>query len=135
MQLDEFQRPAPQVEEVVGDFDDIPIIDIKTYLNAAENPDELTPEATIECQKVAECLHKYGILLIRDPRVNMKDNDEYLDMMEDYFEQTGELYYQGKEVKDIRPEYFYQTGTMPELTETARDHTKMRNELNFAVED
>lgn len=107
MQLDEYQRPAPQVEEVVGDFDDIPIIDIKMYLNAAENPDELSPQATIECQKVAECLHKYGILLIKDPRVDMKDNDEYLDMMEDYFEQTGELYYQGKEVKDIRPEHFY----------------------------
>lgn len=24
---------------------------------------------------------------------------------------------------------------MPELTETARDHTKMRNELNMALED
>ena len=108
MQLEEYQRAAPQIEEVVGEFDDIPIIDIKTYLNASSaNQDKLSPEASIECQKVAECLHKYGILLIRDPRVNMKDNDEYLDMMEDYFEKTGELFYNGQEVKDIRPEFLY----------------------------
>ena len=40
----------------------------------------------IECQKVAESLHKFGILIWKDPRVNEKDNEDYLDMVEQYFE-------------------------------------------------
>ena len=65
----------------------------------------------------------------------MKDNEEYLDMIKDYFEKTGEMFYAGKEVKDIKAEYLYQTGVMPELTEIARDHQKLRNDLNLAPED
>ena len=37
----------------------------------------------------------------------MKDNDDYIDMMEDYFERTGELFYTGEKVDDIKPECFY----------------------------
>ena len=35
-----------------------------------------------ECKKVAESLHKFGILIVRDPRVDHSDNDTYIDMME-----------------------------------------------------
>ncbi len=91
----------------INSIEKLPIIDIKTYLSASHDTDNLTPEAAIECQKVAECFHKFGILLIRDPRVDMKDNEEYLDMIKDYFEKTGEMFYAGKEVKDIKAEYLY----------------------------
>jgi hypothetical protein len=56
---------------------------------------------------VAECFHKFGILLIKDPRVNFKDNENYIDLMDDYFERTGELFYAGEKVEDIKPEYHY----------------------------
>lgn len=58
-------------------FEDVPIIDVATFLNKASGS---AWEA--ECKKVAECLHKYGILIWRDPRVNEQDNDEYIDLME-----------------------------------------------------
>ena len=76
------------MREIVSDeFADIPIIDLKTFIDSSnQNPESLSTGAKEECQKVAECLHKFGILLIRDPRVNMEDNDTYIDMMEEYFE-------------------------------------------------
>jgi hypothetical protein len=42
-------------------MDDIPVIDVKAYL-------EKLPGWEVECQKVAFCLHNYGILVVRDPR-------------------------------------------------------------------
>ena len=57
---------------------EIPTIDVEAYLKESE-------QGRVECLKVAECLHKYGILIIRDPRVNEEHNDSYLDLMEEYF--------------------------------------------------
>ena len=56
---------------------------------------------------MSECLHKFGILLIKDPRVEFKDNETYINMMEEYFEQVGDKYYRGEEIKDIRPDCLY----------------------------
>ena len=56
---------------------------------------------------MAECLHKFGMLLIKDPRVNMQDNETYIDMMEEYFEQVGDKFYRGEEIDDIRPDCLY----------------------------
>lgn len=44
--------------------------------------------------------------------------------MEEYFEKTGELFYSGEKVDDIKPEYHYQTGATPENIEMARDHAE-----------
>ena len=46
-------------------------------------------------------------------------------MMEDYFEKTGDKFYAGQEVSDIRPDIFYQVGATPELIEKARDHSEL----------
>lgn len=90
---------------VSSDFQDIPIINMEVYLKMRDVDDltQLPDEVRVECQKVAECFHNFGILLIKDPRVDFQDNDNYIDMMEDYFEQTGDLFYAGKECPDIQP--------------------------------
>ncbi len=41
--------------------------------------------------------------MIRDPRVNEKDNEDYIDLMERYFEETGNRYYNGETIEDFRP--------------------------------
>jgi hypothetical protein len=90
------------------DFQDIPIIDMAVYLAERDQIEaSLSENVRLECQKVAECFHKFGILLIKDPRVNFQDNETYIDLMEDYFERTGELFYSGEKVSDIKPEYHY----------------------------
>ncbi len=70
-------------------MDDVPIIEVQTFL-------ERLPGWEKECQKVAECLHKYGILIFRDPRAKEQDNEEYIDLMEKYFEKTSKALYEGK---------------------------------------
>mmetsp|Transcript_19401 Transcript_19401/g.18508 ORF Transcript_19401/g.18508 Transcript_19401/m.18508 type:complete len:133 (+) Transcript_19401:153-551(+) len=75
-----------------------------------------------ECEKVAESLHKYGILIVKDPRASEQDNENYLDLMEKYFSTISKKYYSGEDLADAKPEFCYQTGVTPEKIERARDH-------------
>lgn len=70
-----------------------------------------------ECARVADGLHKYGLLIVKDPRASEADNDTFLDMLEAYFEQPDE-----EVAKDVRREFHYQVGTTPSFTELPRDH-------------
>ncbi len=94
---------------VSPEFQDIPIINMELYLKATTCQDlsKLSDDVRIECQKVAECFHKFGIIFIRDPRVDFEENENYIDLMEDYFEQTGDMFYKGMKVPDIIPECHY----------------------------
>ena len=60
----------------------------------AENPE--SPECQQLCQQVIESLHKYGILIVRDPRAKEEDNNQYIDLMEKYFDSRGNMLYSGQ---------------------------------------
>jgi len=53
-----------------------------------------------------------------------KDNDDYIDLMEKYFDSRGNILYSGGMLDDAKPEYHYQVGACPEFQEKAREHTK-----------
>jgi hypothetical protein len=74
-------------------------------------------------------------LVIKDPRVDFNDNEEYIDLMENYFERTGELFYTGEKVPDIKPECHYQVGATPEFIEKARDHSEKLLSLCLPPQD
>ena len=57
------------------------------------------------------------------------DNEQYIDMMERYFESVGQAYYDGHELEDSRPELSFQTGVTPESVEKARDHEEIADRL------
>jgi isopenicillin N synthase-like dioxygenase len=78
-------------------MDEIPIIDVEAYLNKTPGLYE------IECKKVADCLHKYGILVFKDPRANEQENNKYIDLMEHYFDKTSKAFYEGSELDDAKP--------------------------------
>ncbi len=44
---------------------------------------------------MAECMHKSGVLIVKDPRVPMEDNERFINMIEKYFEQPSEIKKQG----------------------------------------
>jgi isopenicillin N synthase-like dioxygenase len=90
-----------------------PIVDLSGYLT-----DQKT--ASTECQTVAYLLKKFGFICVKDPRVNNKHNDEFLDMMEKYYEQSDEI-----KAKDIRKEVFYQVGLTPARIELARNRCEL----------
>lgn len=70
-----------------------------------------------DCKAVADMLHRTGLLIVRDPRVSMKNNDAFIDNMERYFGQGWD-----KKLKDVRKQYSYQIGATPEGVEQARNH-------------
>lgn len=87
---------------------DLPVIDLDVYLN---NPVD-SPEVKAECEKAATALITYGALVLHDSRVAEKDNETFLDLLEDYFAQPEEDLR-----KDERPELSWQIGVTLENTE------------------
>ena len=95
--------------------EEIPIIDAKLYMNQEQGWED-------ECKKVAYSFHKFGIVKFRDPRVKEQDNDDYINMVEKYFDEVSQKFYRGEELKDVRADLCYQTGATPEGKERARNH-------------
>jgi isopenicillin N synthase-like dioxygenase len=108
----------PQQSTSTEDQQDVPVIDMKLYFEKGEGWEA-------ECKKVSDSLHKFGILIVRDPRVNHEHNSTFIDMVEQYFEKVGNAYYAGEELVDARPELSYQTGVTPASKERARNHKKI----------
>ena len=75
-----------------------------------------------DCEKIAEALHIFGCVIIKDPRVNDQHNHDFLNLMESYFENRSEKFYKGEHVEDFFPELHYQVGATPEFKEKARIH-------------
>ena len=96
-----------------GDTLSLPVADLAKFFKKEENPDAYMEE----CKKVAHAFHHYGICIVRDPRVNEKDNNTFIDMMERYFEGSDG-------VRDARPEVGHQVGVTPEFTEKPLNHCK-----------
>jgi|TARA_B110000305_G_C19329846_1_gene583397 isopenicillin N synthase-like dioxygenase len=98
------------------------VIDAQLYIEQKEGWED-------ECKKVAYSFHKFGICKFKDPRVNSTDNDQYIDLVEKYFDHTSKKFYAGEELKDSRPDLCYQTGVTPEGIEKARDHQALVDSL------
>lgn len=102
---------------------DVPVIDVRAFL-------EKDPAKMLEqCKLVAQSLHEFGILIWRDPRVDEKDNEDYIDMMEEYFELEGRKHYNGEKLKDCKPEHNFQAGVTPERQERARNNQHVLDKL------
>lgn len=86
----------------------LPVIDLDVYLNKPRDSIEVQQE----CAKAANALITYGALVLHDSRVADKDNDTFLDLLEDYFAQPDQ-----ELRKDERPELSYQIGVTLENTE------------------
>ena len=83
----------------------VPVVDVKSFLNG--NP------AKSECKTVAEALHKYGCLVINDPRVKQSENAQFLDMMERFFDSRSKDHYNNRPVRNVYPEFDFQVGATP----------------------
>ena len=78
----------------------LPVIDFNLFLN--RDKDAKSREDYVEeCKRAADALHRYGVCVVRDPRVDQKHNDTFIDMMEKYFSMSDW-------VRDARPEWHYQ---------------------------
>jgi isopenicillin N synthase-like dioxygenase len=95
-----------------------PVIDLAGYLHQQG-------DFAAQCKEIAHLLHEFGILIVKDPRVDDQLNTNFLDMMEQYYEQPVEV-----RQLDARPEVHYQVGVTPEEIERARNHCSRIKGLN-----
>jgi len=63
----------------------LPVVDLDVFLT-----DPNSPEAKQQAQNAADALIWYGALVVKDSRVTEVDNEQFLDLMEDYFAQQQE---------------------------------------------
>lgn len=75
-------------QQAAVSLEEPPVIDMAVFLNRADAAVSIDRWQE-ECRKVAQSFHKFGICIVRDPRVNHEDNESYLDMVESYFEQVS----------------------------------------------
>ena len=95
---------------------ELPIIDLAPLLALPPGspPDPATLAQAALC---ADGLHRFGLLIVRDPRATEADNSAFLDLMEAYFGQP-----EPAKLVDVRREQFYQVGTTPSRVELPRNH-------------
>lgn len=77
---------------------ELPVIDLEPYLNGVDDSKLKTL-----CSEVSRTLSETGALLIKDPRCSAQDNDRFIDMMENYFQQPNHF----KRLQE-RPNLHYQ---------------------------
>ena len=53
---------------------ELKVIDISSFV--------ANRRSSAECEQVARALREYGIVIVRDQRVSVTDNDDFIDMME-----------------------------------------------------
>ena len=74
----------------------IPSIDISNYLSKTGTWEQ-------DCHEVASIFKKYGLLIIKDPRVNTDQNNNFLDLMERYFMKRSKQFDNGQKTIDFSP--------------------------------
>jgi isopenicillin N synthase-like dioxygenase len=100
----------------------VPVIDVGKYLRGSAGWEE-------DCQEVASTLRTFGLVIIRDPRVNQQENDRFLDLMERYFAKRSQQYREGSNRIDFSPESNYQVGIMHEYQEKFQSYQEEKLRL------
>lgn len=88
----------------------LPVIDLDEF-----RIDPTSETAMQQCNKLAEAIKTFGAFAVRDSRVTEIQNAEFLDLMEDYFEQPTSV-----KMQDVRAGLSYQVGATPENIELPR---------------
>lgn len=105
----------------MASIDELPVVDLAKFLGGENDPEG--------CALVAECLRERGVLVIRDPRCSSDDSNNFLDMMERYFELPTE-----EKKLDSRPDLMYQVGVTPEFTEVPRAKVDPKFQAEIAAQ-
>ncbi|GAX84440.1 hypothetical protein CEUSTIGMA_g11860.t1 [Chlamydomonas eustigma] len=95
---------------------DLSIVDLSEHIEELETGALMPSTVLIEmCRKLAHSLMETGCVIVRDPRVEMRDNDIFLNMMETYFSQPI-----SSKMQDVRPDLHFQVGATPGGQETPK---------------
>ena len=104
-------------------LDYIPVIDLDSYLKNSSNSQNLCKDAT-------NSLIKSGILIVKDPRADFKDNEKFLSLFERYFASRSEMKKNNKPIEEMFPKNGYKTGVTPDYIEKPRENIEFRESLS-----
>ena len=62
---------------------DVEVIDLAAFLD-----NETSEAAVATAAAVADSFKRFGVVIVRDPRVSTADSNRFVDLMEDYFAQV-----------------------------------------------
>jgi isopenicillin N synthase-like dioxygenase len=71
-----------------------PTVDLTRYMNKAKGWEQ-------DCKEVTEILHKYGLIYVKDNSVDYNQNEQFIDMMEQYFQLRSRQYEKGLSKLDV----------------------------------
>jgi len=72
----------------------VPSIDLSRYLAQEQGWES-------DCREVADVLHRFGLVYVRDSRVSAAENQGFIDMMEQYFALRSQQYDSGLKNVDV----------------------------------
>jgi len=104
-----------KIDEQMAAF---PVIDLSSYLHKSNGWES-------GCTEIAVLLRQFGMLIVKDERVDPQLNTTFIDMLEQYYQQPVEV-----RNEDARPDVHYQVGVTPEEIERARNHCSRIAGLN-----
>lgn len=100
----------------------VPAVDVARFL-------QRSPGWEQDCKEVAEAFKTYGLLVIKDPRVNPQQNNNFLNLMERYFVKRSKQFHNGERDIDFSPESNFQVGIMHEYQEKFQSYEEEKRAL------
>jgi hypothetical protein len=80
---------------------ELPVIDLGKFLSE---------KSASEIKNATDSLYKYGVMVVKDPRVPSNYNEEFLNLFERYYASRAEMRKNNQNVPECFPENGYQTG-------------------------
>jgi isopenicillin N synthase-like dioxygenase len=108
---------------------ELPEVDLGPLLALAPGSPP-SAELLATARAATDALHRFGVLIVRDPRASAAANDKFLDLLELYFAQPDEV-----KDADVRKDVYYQVGRTPENVERPRDHCTLARSLGGGARD
>ena len=108
---------------------ELPEVDLAPLLALAPGAPP-TAELLATARAATDALHRFGVLIVRDPRASAAANDSFLDLLEAYFQQP-----ESARDADVRADVYYQVGRTPEHVELPRDHCALARSLGGGARD
>ncbi len=101
----------------------LPAIDLSQYIHQRGDFKK-------ECEKVADSLRKYGCCIVKDHYFTETENDQFMDLMEKYFNDRAIKAERNANLEDFFPEHGYQAGLMKEYMEIPQDYKEFVEKLS-----
>lgn len=102
----------------------LPVVDLSHFIK-----DSSSSLSSTACKQLTESIYKSGTVVVKDPRADFKNNENFLNLFERYFASRSQMKNQNIPIQEMFPKNGYKTGVTPDYIEIPRDHSAYINAL------